>query len=196
MALKMVGANLIPIKEVAAPTLNVNVARETVQRHVERIDPERAFMINPVAIILAPKEVIPPVVSMPRNLSDGTIVPRFDEGVTVATIPMERVAGFVPETIYSPAPTSIFGIGAGMGTIIVSLGKAVVAEIAADVSMDTLQRIGQRVMPNARIRGRIVTADIGRHVGVRGGDLRSGWLPDRKKYDGPCNFWEFWCWLW
>ncbi len=202
MALKMIGSKLLPVEpvegNVAAPVLEAGARSEVITRSIEKLDAilEQGTPWNLPVVILAPKEVIGPVVPLARNLTFGTMVPIIDERLPVATLPMSNVVGYVPETVYSPAPTSIYGVGGAMGTIIVSLGKMVVAEIAADVSMDTLQRIGQRVMKNARIRGRTVTADVARHVAVRGGNLRSGFLPNRKSYDGPCNWWEFWCWLW
>lgn len=205
MALKMIGNYLTPVeatgaKEAVPVELDLETASRTVDRVAATMGPEVGYrMPLPERIILAPKVVIGPVQAFPRNISDGTIIPLFDEAIPVATMPMERISEYVPDSKYSPAPSSIYGIGPALGTIIVSLGKATVAEIAADVSMDTLQRIGQRVMKNARIRGRTVTKDIGRHVALRDEDGRTGFLPflkAAKYYTGPCEWYEFWCWLW
>lgn len=194
MALKMIGSHLINVEtEQEAPQIDIDVGAKTVARMV--YNPERGYA-PPVKdrMILAPKVVIGPVVPFPRNISDGTIVPMFDGTVGVTTLPMELVAAFVPDTVYSPAPVSIFGIGPMLGAIIIELGKAVVVEIAADVTMDTLERIGQRVVRGYRIRGRTVSKNIDRHVQVIPQEGRSGIFKDRKNYDGPCSWWEFWCW--
>ncbi len=197
MALKMIGSKLVPVDPgvtVVTRELDVNALNNTVTRLIEKTIGSALVQVEE-KIILAPKVVIGPVVPFPRNLSDGTIIPLFDEAVPVRTIPMERVAAFVPDSGYSPAPASIFGIGPGLGTIMVMLGKVVVAEIAADVSMDTMQRIGQRVMKNARIRGRVIGSNYGKHVTVRDDSDWSPYFKFDKRYTGPCDWWEFWCWL-
>ncbi len=202
MALKMAGGYLVPAGsvggDVTPPELDLDAQRTLIDRMTYEWK-GGSIEAMPDKVMLAPKVLIGPVVTAPRDMSGGTIIPLFDERMPVETLPMERIAAYLPDSTYSPAPASIFGIGPALGTIVVTLGKAVVAEIAADVSMDTLQRIGQRVMKNARIRGRTVGNDIGRHVAVRDEDGRSGFMPFLKApkyYTGPCEWYEFWCWLW
>ncbi len=199
MALKMIGAYLMPVEPVVgevAPTLDLDVTSNMVDRSAAKIDVSMyRDGYGTENVMLAPKVIIGPFIPFPRDLNDGTIVPQFDYSLGVTTLPMERVAGFVPDTVYSPAPVSIFGIGPMLGAIIIELGKAVVVEIAADVTMDTLQRIGQRVVRGYRIRGRTVSKNIERHVQVVPQAGRSGIFKDRKNYSGPCAWWEFWCWM-
>ncbi len=147
---------------------------------------------------LEPVVQIPDIIPTVRNLSDGTIVPQMDAGVVVNSM-AGVVISSVPSSRYSPAPASILGLGNSVGSILIMLGKVVVAEIAADVSQDTMKRIGQRVHSAYRIRGKTGASPSGQSqritTQVKPVLGRSGFLPNRKNYDGPCEWWEFWCWI-
>lgn len=183
----------------AVPPIDVDAGNDLLKRQVGYIAQRSlsgyvGFM--PDVIQLEPVVQIPYVDPTIRNLSDGTIVPEMN--ITIQVNTLANVRSSLPSTITSPAPTSILGIGGGIGTILIMLGKAVIAEIAADVSMDTLKRIGQRVVPNARIRGRtgaVMPSNQQATTQVKPEQGRSGFLPNRKHYDGPCEWWEFWCWV-
>lgn len=203
MALKMIGSQLVEQfttgKEEELPQLDLNLSSDALQRQVDRINAGEGFtgVFGKEIIAFAPKIIIPVIEPTIRNLSDGTIIPRMDTAFPVETI-SELMREYMPDSEFSPGPASILGLGANVGTILIMLGKAVVAEIAADVSMDTMKRIGQRVSPGYRIRGRTVNSVEGREVprtGVKDESGRSGFLPNRKHYDGPCEWWEFWCWV-
>ncbi len=202
MALKMIGGHLMPYETKQAdvvPQFDIGANSKMLERQVDGIgktvDTQYFFKEE---IVLAPKVQMPVIFPTIRNLSDGTIIPRMDPYIPVETLSGEVISS-LPVSVFSPAPTSILGIGSTVGAILIMIGKAVVAEIAADVSMDTLQRIGQRVKPQYRIRGRTgqvkndnlqqATTQVKPELG------RSGFLPNRKHYDGSCEWWEIWCWI-
>lgn len=203
MALKMIGSHLMPTAdyEGAAPQLDLDASKDKLGFQVSTIG-QKALLgyqaYAPDIIVLEPMVQMPDVVPSIRNLSDGTIIPRMDPFIPVQSM-AGVVLGSLPDSVYSPAPTSIVGLGSLVGTILIMLGKAIVAEIAANVSQDTMRRIGQRVQSQYRIRGKtgqvVSGADEQVRTGVKPVLGRSGFLPNRKHYDGPCEWWEFWCWV-
>lgn len=199
---KMVGSWMLrdpAADDTVAPTLDLDTSRDLLRQQVSSMAKEGYTLQQAVDIInLGPIVQIPDIVPTIRNLSEGTIIPRFDANIAVASM-AGVVLGSLPTSVFSPSPTSILGLGNLMGAIVIMLGKAVVVEIAADVSMDTMRRIGQRVSAGYRIRGRtgqVVKGNLQQTTTqVKPVLGRSGFLPNRQHYDGPCDWWEFWCWI-
>lgn len=197
MTFRMTGTQLMEVAQVGDAPLtrvNVNHMSEVVTREGEKIK-AAVFADFEDVIVLAPKVVITDVIPYQRNLFAATIIPKLD-----VDIPIQSMEGVVihsiASSVFQPMPGSILGIGNTLGTIIVSLGKAVVAEIAAEITADTMKRIGQRVMPNARIRGRTAAgAGVDKTVQVipKQGNALQDFVSE--VFDENCTWWEFWCWV-
>ncbi len=186
----------VVITDIPAPKLDPKVNEDVIARQTEIVVKNaRGEYVHPDTMLgIVP--VMPYIPRVEHDLNIGTIVPLFDERIPVNTIPQQMMS-MVPDSKFSPAPGSIFGSGSAAGTIMVYLGKRLIAEIAAEIGFEGLKRIGQRVVAGARIRGRTASnpENIGRHVTVVAENQHSGFLPNRKHYDGPCEWWEFWCWI-
>lgn len=181
------------IGEAPAPQLQYDVLQSVIRTQTERIG--KPVVIQEVALGMI--DLMPYIPPIEWDLNVGTIVPLFDERVIVTSMPVELMSQAIPDSKFSPAPASIFGSGTAVGTIMVYVGKRLVAEIAAEIGWEGLRRIGQRVVAGARITGKTPgdRENAGRHVQVIAENQRSGFLPNRKHYDQPCKFWEFWCWI-
>lgn len=202
MAVKQIGGHLIREYEdrvdlfadsTQVAKINVDAQAAAVKRQTEVVG--KVSMVPDTMLGIIP--VMPFIPPIEYDLNVGTIVPVMDARIDVASFAVESMSEFIPDSVFSPAPASIFGAGTAIGTIMVYLGKRLIVEIAAEIGFEGLQRIGQRAVAGARIRGRTASnpENVGRHVQVVADNQRSGFLPNRKHYDQPCKFWEVWCWI-
>jgi len=138
--------------------------------------------------VLAVVEHVAAAVLVEPSLSYATIVPLMPTPLVPEFTVAKALYGTV-NSVFSPAPTSILGIGEIIGTLMIKHGSQLLVEMPMAVMQGMLEqlmtRIGQKAARNVSLRIRTNAGPArGRHMNIRG---RDGDLPgdNTDAYDEP-----------
>jgi len=181
------------------PETAVRLEAEYYAAHPHRLDIEgRAALtyqqldqlvrVDEAKTILAVVTHVAPAVFVSPSLSYSTIVPEMPTPVVPEYEAVKAKYGSV-QSVFSPAPTSILGIGEIIGTLMIKHGSQLLVEMPMAVMQGMLQnlmeRIGQKAARNVGLRIRTNAGPgRGRHMNIRG---RDGDVPgdNTDAYDEP-----------
>ncbi len=191
----------VPRMHVIPPTIDVVGAK--VADKIRQLDsslsgqgPGKTYVVRPPEIVLAPMIVVPKVNMPPENLFPSTIIPLDVRAPTAKLVSEQNGTGRgMPWTTSPPAfPLA----GTAIGSLLVVMGRQVIAELAIAGTEEWLggakKRYNERGVQFRFMTGR-TEADKGSIVRPRGpgGAIPEGTTP----YEEPDDFsiWKPWTWF-
>ncbi len=178
-------------QDTAQPPRRVNV--DAVARQVQADIDALPYEGTPFSI-LSVKTAQNPIPELQRSITAGTIVPAFSTAL-VPEYSVNKLQYGSIASVFSPIPLSIFGIGTEIGVLVITMGKAYLAEIAMDFASGGMERVSKKLAKGFSSRIKTGRGEgRGRHVNIRGAD---GATPGDQDdvYDDPCKWYEFWCYM-
>jgi len=151
---------------------------------------------NEAIVILGPREIPKAVIEPPENIYPLTIVPLEISAPTAKLVSND--AGTGAGHPWSTAPAAMAFAPAAIGSLLVMMGRQVIAEMAIAGATDLLSRTKKRYdRPGVQFRfltgaGEAAYGAIVRPRGA-GGSIPEGTNP----YEDPkdCRWWEPWCYI-
>ncbi len=154
------------------------------------------YIVDKAFVALTPKIVVPPVKNLPHGIMPWTTIPLEVRAPTAKLVSDHNGTGFGMPWTTSPAAFPLIG-GAAIGSMLVMLGRQVVAEMAIAGAEDWVNNAKKRYNQRG-VQFRFLTGKSplgkGNIVRPRGED---GKLPEgTDPYEDPDDFtwWKPWTW--